>query len=142
MSGTWSFAQVGQDTAVLSLAASAGLQHPPFFVEVGANHPHHNSNTALLEQHGWHGVCIDASSATEELFAKSNRTCKFVRAAVLSPEAAARRGRALLGLTATDLRGGLLGQTIVTLELASRPNGSDALPLPPHKHGCGSTSSA
>ena len=89
MSGTWSFAQVGQDTAVLSLAASAGLQHPPFFVEVGANHPHHNSNTALLEQHGWHGVCIDASSATEELFAKSNRTCKFVRAAVLSPEAAA-----------------------------------------------------
>lgn len=51
----------------------------------------------------------------------------------LSPEAAARRGRALLGLTATDLRGGLLGQTIVTLELASRPNGSDALPLPPHK---------
>ena len=51
----------------------------------------------------------------------------------LSPEAAARRGRALLGLTATDLRGGLLGQTIVTLELASRPNGPEAPPLPPHK---------
>jgi len=51
----------------------------------------------------------------------------------LSPEAAARRGRALLGLTATDVRGGLLGQTIVTLELASRPTNGDAMPLPPHK---------
>ena len=38
----------------------------------------------------------------------------------MTPETAQRRGRALLGLRCVDLRGGLLGKTVVTLELASR----------------------
>lgn len=51
----------------------------------------------------------------------------------LSPAAAQRRGRALLGLTATDVRGGLLGQTVITLELAKRIDPSHPTPLPPNR---------
>ena len=51
----------------------------------------------------------------------------------LSPAAAQRRGRAMLGLTATDVRGGLLGQTVITLELAKRIDQSHPTPLPPHR---------
>ena len=50
----------------------------------------------------------------------------------MTPEAAARRGRAMLGLTCVDARGGLLGQTVLTLELASRANGEVRV-LPAHK---------
>ena len=50
----------------------------------------------------------------------------------MSPETAQRKGRALLGLRCVDLRGGLLGKTVVTLELASR-KGTEAPQLPPHK---------
>ena len=50
----------------------------------------------------------------------------------MSAETAQRRGRALLGLRCVDLRGGLLGKTVVTLELASRKT-SQTPPLPPHK---------
>ena len=50
----------------------------------------------------------------------------------MRPETAQRRGRALLGLKCADLRGGLLGKTVLTLELSKRP-GADAPPLPPHK---------
>lgn len=50
----------------------------------------------------------------------------------MRPETAQRRGRALLGLKCVDLRGGLLGKTVVTLELASR-KAAEAPPLPPHK---------
>ena len=50
----------------------------------------------------------------------------------MRPETAQRRGRALLGLKCVDLRGGLLGKTVVTLELASRKT-SQTPPLPPHK---------
>ena len=51
----------------------------------------------------------------------------------MTPEVAARRGRAMLGLTCVDARGGLLGQTVLTLELASRTSGGDVRPLPAHK---------
>ena len=50
----------------------------------------------------------------------------------MRPETAQRRGRALLGLKCADLRGGLLGKTVLTLELSKRP-GVDPPPLPPHK---------
>ena len=50
----------------------------------------------------------------------------------MRPETAQRKGRALLGLRCVDLRGGLLGKTVVTLELASR-KAAEAPPLPPHK---------
>ena len=39
----------------------------------------------------------------------------------------------MLGLTATDVRGGLLGQTVITLELAKRIDPSHPTPLPPNR---------
>jgi DNA polymerase III delta prime subunit len=50
----------------------------------------------------------------------------------MRPETAQRKGRALLGLRCVDLRGGLLGKTVVTLEMAKRLTPA-APPLPPHK---------
>ena len=50
----------------------------------------------------------------------------------MRPETAQRRGRALLGLKCADLRGGLLGKTVLTLELSKRP-GVDPPPLPQNK---------
>lgn len=50
----------------------------------------------------------------------------------MKPETAQRKGRALLGLRCVNLRGGLLGKTVVTLELAKRQTPQPP-PLPPHK---------
>ena len=52
----------------------------------------------------------------------------------LTPSAAQKKGRALLGLKCVDQKNGFYGKTIVVLELASRPTGDNkAPPLPPHK---------
>lgn len=75
MSVRW-FSQVGQDRLVHSLSV------PGVFVDLAANDPYENSNTAALEMLGWKGICIDPTLRSKELFLKSNRTCTFVNAVI------------------------------------------------------------
>lgn len=72
---TW-FSQVGQDKLVNSLS-TAGI-----FVDLAANDPYENSNTAALEKLGWRGICIDPTLRSKQLFKNSNRSCEFVNALV------------------------------------------------------------
>lgn len=50
------YSQAGQDSWVLSAIGNKG-----FFVDVGAYDGVESSNTLLLEEKGWSGVCIEAS---------------------------------------------------------------------------------
>lgn len=65
--------QLGADTWVLSLKFSP-LFDPlhPFFVDVGAFHGEHLSNTHLLEQHGYSGICIDANPNVASFASRPN----------------------------------------------------------------------
>lgn len=48
--------QVCQDLFVLAVL---GGKREGTYLEIGAAHPHHNSNTALLEEFGWRGVGVE-----------------------------------------------------------------------------------
>lgn len=50
------YSQVCQDLFVLSVL---GGKKEGTYLEIGAAHPHHNSNTALLEEFGWKGIGIE-----------------------------------------------------------------------------------
>jgi len=71
-----SYSQVEQDTWVLS-------QHPTpgFFLDIGAHDGIHYSNTKLLEENGWNGLCVEANPDTIPIL-KSNRTCDVVQNAI------------------------------------------------------------
>lgn len=60
-----SFAQGQEDAIILFL-----LKHieKGFYVDVGCFHPTNLSNTWLLYQHGWRGICIDPNPGLEWLF--------------------------------------------------------------------------
>jgi FkbM family methyltransferase len=73
------YSQLDQDLIVLKFLPN----HPNgFFVDVGAGNGKDLSNTLLLEEVGWKGICIEASKNSFAQLQK-NRTCKTVRAAVL-----------------------------------------------------------
>lgn len=50
------YSQVCQDMFVLSVLDG---KKNGFYLEIGAAHPHHNSNTALLEELGWTGMGLE-----------------------------------------------------------------------------------
>jgi FkbM family methyltransferase len=52
-----SYAQHGEDRAVLDLLLREPVRHP--YVDVGCNHPFKLSNTYLLYRQGYTGLCID-----------------------------------------------------------------------------------
>jgi FkbM family methyltransferase len=52
-----SYAQHGEDRALLDLLQDSGSRHP--YLDVGCNHPFKLSNTYLLYCQGWRGLCID-----------------------------------------------------------------------------------
>jgi len=60
--------QLGQDLWVMGLHPEPG-----FFVEAGAGDGVHLSNTKILEENGWSGICVEPN----EMFAalQRNRTC-------------------------------------------------------------------
>lgn len=55
-----SFAQNGEDIILLNLFRLRGIERPGF-VDIGAHHPWHLSNTALLYRHGSRGVHVEAN---------------------------------------------------------------------------------
>lgn len=86
--------------------------------------------------------CEDANVTLESYVEKTLKLLEMERRAEsehseailrgMRPETAQRRGRALLGLRCVDARGGLLGKTVLQLELSKRPTPAPP-PLPPHK---------
>jgi len=82
-SGHVYYSQSGQEAAVLSLLER---NTNGFFIDIAANEPFQNSNTALLERHyGWRGVCIDAAKRSRRRFTETNRTCTFMLALTGDP---------------------------------------------------------
>lgn len=66
-----SFSQLNQDRWVIQSAKNLNK----FFVEVGAHDGLSYSNTLLLEQSGWDGLCIEPNPELFERL-KLNRTCQ------------------------------------------------------------------
>lgn len=59
-----SYAQFGEDIVLTALLP----ERAGFFVDVGAFHPFHYSNTYLLYRRGWRGINIDPNPAAIRLF--------------------------------------------------------------------------
>ena len=74
------FAQQGEDTALLDILRARGADGP--YVDVGSNHPFHLSNSYLLYREGWRGVCVDPLSRLEPLYQRWRPEDTFVNCAV------------------------------------------------------------
>jgi FkbM family methyltransferase len=58
--GDKTYAQFGEDLILLNIFSKLGISKGKYF-DVGAHHPFNISNTALLYERGWRGVCIEAN---------------------------------------------------------------------------------
>lgn len=58
--GDKTYSQFGEDLILLNVFYKLGIDKGKYF-DVGAHHPHNISNTALLYERGWRGVCIEAN---------------------------------------------------------------------------------
>lgn len=59
--GSRTYAQFGEDLILLDVFYhKVGIKKGTYF-DVGAHHPYNISNTALLYEFGWRGVCIEAN---------------------------------------------------------------------------------
>lgn len=60
-----SYSQFGEDRIIDAYFSG---QPTGFYVDIGCNHPVAYSNTMLLYQRGWHGICVDANPELIKLF--------------------------------------------------------------------------
>lgn len=58
--GDKTYSQFGEDLILLNVFRSLGIDKGKYF-DVGAHHPYNISNTALLYERGWRGVCVEAN---------------------------------------------------------------------------------
>ena len=58
--GPLTYAQFGEDLILANAFALRGIEKPSF-LDIGAHHPVHCSNTALLYARGARGVCVEAN---------------------------------------------------------------------------------
>lgn len=75
------YSQVGQDKWVVGYFGN----QRGFFVDIGAANGIELSNTYLLEQRGWTGVCVEANRDHFEQL-KQNRKCSLVYGAIYSED--------------------------------------------------------
>ena len=68
--GDKTYSQFGEDLILLNVFAKLGIKKGRYF-DVGAHHPYNISNTALLYERGWRGVCIDANENLIAAFEKA-----------------------------------------------------------------------
>lgn len=61
------YAQFGEDRQILHHLWECPSK---FYVDIGCNHPDQLSNTYLLYQLGWHGLCVDANQSLLDKFKK------------------------------------------------------------------------
>lgn len=64
-SDTQSYSQCGEDILLARIFAEVGNG---FYVDVGCNHPEKISNTYLLYQRGWSGICVDPHEVFAPLY--------------------------------------------------------------------------
>lgn len=76
------FSQYGEDVFLHKKFRSANAGY--FYIDVGAHHPFHLSNTAYLWSKGWNGVNIDASSQVIAEFNKKRSADLNLAFAVVS----------------------------------------------------------
>lgn len=74
-----SYSQFGEDAILNTIFRK---QNKGFYVDVGAYHPTHFSNTYALYKRGWSGVVIDPNSMFKPLFSILRPRDKFVSAAI------------------------------------------------------------
>jgi FkbM family methyltransferase len=67
--GSTTYAQSGEDLIALNTFALLGIQNPRY-LDIGANHPWHCSNTALFYKRGCSGVAVDADPDIVALYRK------------------------------------------------------------------------
>lgn len=61
------YGQANEDLVIAAIFSHIGIEKPTY-IDLGAHHPYHLSNTALMYENGCRGINIDASSASIELF--------------------------------------------------------------------------
>ena len=81
-----SYGQQGEDL-ILDRLFRRMLRRDPktemgFYIDAGAYHPKAHSTTALLHEHGWHGICIDMSPQSIALFREGRPNETIVQAAI------------------------------------------------------------
>ena len=89
------FGEIGQDKWVLETIFPDVTNG--FFVDVGSGHGTIGSNTKLLEQHGWKGICIDPFPVYME-----GRTCQMFREVVFGEAGRTMTFRAAKGLAGLE----------------------------------------
>ncbi len=57
--GDKTYSQFGEDLILLNVFHKLGIEKGKYF-DVGAHNPWNISNTALLYERGWRGVCVEA----------------------------------------------------------------------------------
>lgn len=67
--GGRTYAQHGDDLAIINIFKCLGIDKPSY-IDVGAHHPFHLSNTALLYQRGSRGINVEANPALIDNFLK------------------------------------------------------------------------
>ncbi|MCE0483871.1 MAG: FkbM family methyltransferase [Methylacidiphilales bacterium] len=77
--GSLTFSQFGEDVMMRYLFDN---DYRGFYVDVGAFHPMHLSNTYALYRQGWRGMAIDANPDCGELYARFRPKDKFIHSAV------------------------------------------------------------
>ena len=65
-----SFSQTGEDLLILSAFRFLKIQKPTY-LDIGAHHPTHLSNTFRLYREGCHGICVEPNPALAKLFART-----------------------------------------------------------------------
>jgi FkbM family methyltransferase len=91
-----SFSQFGEDRLVWR---HFGARPHGYFVEIGANHPRHYSQTWLLESRGWEGLLVEPLGAKCALLRRERPRSRVVQAALGAPE---QRGRVRFHVAADD----------------------------------------
>jgi FkbM family methyltransferase len=66
------FSQFGQDIYVFNNIF--GYKKDGVFVDVGANHPIHGSNTYLLELNGWTGLAVEPQKKLRDIWPQTRKT--------------------------------------------------------------------
>lgn len=82
--GNTFYSQHGED--IIALRAFARSRGPRFFVEVGMIDGRRFSNTLALEQHGWHGVCVEAHPGFVDHVRRNRPNSKVIHCAAADRE--------------------------------------------------------
>lgn len=74
-----SYAQFGEDAILNTIFRK---KNTGFYVDVGAYHPTHYSNTYALYRRGWHGIVIDPNATFKPLFSILRPRDTFINVAI------------------------------------------------------------